>query len=169
MPPVTGTEAGSAVTVSVADITGHWGHDLAGVLYATEELTDLGTGAVGGFWTVVEQAQDYSATEVLRAPGIDGEGRFPYVASEALLVEPGTYTLVLWMDTSLGSFDRWIPVNTDGMGLLGCRHVFEVSDESVEVSLTPRLHSNGWTTDCSSGVTLDGVDPGRAVDPGFDE
>lgn len=169
MPPVTGTEAGSTVTVSVADITGHLGHDLAGVLYADDDLTDLGVGALGGFWAVVEHAQDYSATEVLRTPGVNGEGRFPYVASEALIVEPGMYTLVLWMDTSLGSFDRWIPINTDGMGLVGCRHVFEVSEESVEVTLTPTLLPDGWTTDCTTGVTVVGVDPARAVDPRFDE
>jgi len=169
MPPVIGTVAGSTVTVSVVGITGHWGHELAGVLYANDDLTDLGAGAVGGFWAVVEQAQDYSATEILRTPGVDGEGRFPYVASEALIVEPGIYTLVLWMDTSLGSFNRWVPINTDGMGLLGCRHVFEVSDESVEVSLRPTLHPDGWTTDCTSGLTRHGVDPAQAVDPRLDE
>ena len=169
MPPVTGTEAGSTVTVSVAGITGNWGRDLAGVVYATDDLTDLGADAVGGFWVVVDQAKDYATAAVVRKPGIDGQGRFPYVVSDALTVDPGVYTLVLWMDTSLGSFNRWVPVNTDGMGLFGCRHVFEVSDDSVDINLTPTVVPDGWTTDCTSGETLSAVDPARAVDPRLDE
>ncbi len=156
------------LSVEVSGVSGHVGDDLAGVLYEGSELPDLDRDAIGGFWSVVT-TNDYTTTEVLREPGIVGEGRFPYVSSEALTVEPGTYTLVLWVDTSLGEVSRWVPLNTDGRGLFGCQYVFEVGDDTeTSISISPTFYPNGWNTNCTTGATIPGTDTDAPVNPNPD-
>jgi hypothetical protein len=92
---------------------------------------------------------DFTLTEVLRTPRDDGDGRFPLVLDEALVVAPGTYTLVLWTDVQLGAATRWVPINTDGQGLMGCQLIFEVgADAQTQVTVSPALQPDGWNADC---------------------
>lgn len=162
---------GQTVGVTVSGVSGHDGDDLAGVLYAGGELTDLDRDALGGFWWVVSSGVDATTTEVVRQPGDVDVGRFPFVSSEALKVEPGTYTLVLWVDDALNPVSRWVPINTDGRGLFGCHVVFEVGDDArTDVTIAADLQPDGWSINCtatSSGVALvdggiQGVPTGRS-------
>ncbi len=144
------TGDGQTVSVSVSGVSGHAGDDLAGVLYEGGVSADLDGDAVGGFWLVVE-GDDFTATEVVREPGAVGVGRFPFVSDEALTVEPGMYTLVLWVDDALGSVRRWVPINTDGMGLFGCQVVFEVGDDAqTDVAVAANLEPDGWNAACTN-------------------
>lgn len=158
---VTGTEVAPSVTstapavsnqtvgVTVSGVSGHGGHELAGVLYAGE-LSDLDREALGGFWAVIE-SDDYTTTVVVRRPGVPGVGPFPFVSAEALTVELGTYTLVIWVDVGLGAASRWVPINTDGQGLFGCQAVFEVgSDNQTDVVVAANLEPDGWNIDCAA-------------------
>ena len=150
VPPVVGVGDGQAVSVTVSGVSGHAGDELAGVLYEGGELTDLDRDALGGFWSVVS-SDDFTTTEVVREPGIAGVGRFPFVADEALTVAPGRYTLVLWVDLGLGGMSRWVPINTDGMGLFGCQVVFEVGDDAqTDVVVSANLEPDGWNTNCTT-------------------
>ena len=49
----------------MSGVSGFAGHELAGVLYAGGELTDLDRDALGGFWSVVTH-DDFATTEVVR-------------------------------------------------------------------------------------------------------
>jgi hypothetical protein len=120
------------------------------VLYEGGVLTDLDADALGGFWTVVE-GDDFTATEVVREPGDVGVGRFPFVSDEALTVEPGMYTLVLWVDEGLSPVSRWVPINSDGRGLYGCHAVIEVGDDAqTDVVVAANLQPDGWNVACTS-------------------
>jgi len=165
---------GQTVNVTVSGVSGRAGDEFAGVLYEGGELTDLDGDAVGGFWTVVE-SDDFTTTEVVREPGEVGVGRFPFVSDEALTVEPGTYTLVLWVDEGLNPVNRWVPINTytdgdvliEGTDLFGCHTVFEVGDDAqTDVAVEAGLHHNGWNVDCATGVAIPGTDAAAAVAPG---
>ncbi len=161
---VPGVGDGRTVRVMVSDVSGHSGDDLAGVLYEGE-VTDLDRDAVGGFWVVVS-GDDFTTTEVVREPGVEGVGRFPYVSDEALVVEPGTYTLVVWVDDGLGQVSRWVPVNTDGRGLFGCHVVFEVGDAAqTDIAVSANLEPDGWNIDCATGVAIPGTVSADPVTP----
>ncbi|MGI9529530.1 MAG: hypothetical protein ACR2NG_07460 [Acidimicrobiia bacterium] len=171
MPSVTGLTDGAVVRVDLTNVTGRDGHDLAGVLYEGGELLDLDREAKGGFWSVI-RADNYSTGAFVREPGNvdDPADRFPYVSREALVVEPGAYTLVLWVDRSLGGVERWVPINTDGVGLLGCQYVFEVGDDGgANIELSPTFYPNGWNTDCITGTVVPGTDAEAAVNPTLDD
>jgi len=160
---------GQTVSVTVTDVTDYPGYELAGVLYADDELTDLDSDALGGFWSVVD-GNDFTTTEVVREPGTPGMGPFPHVTDEALTVAPGTYTLVVWVDVGLGGLNRWVPVNSDGMGLYGCQIVFEVGgDAQTNVAVPANFVSNGWNTDCTTGAAIPGTDAAAAVAPPMDD
>jgi len=119
------------------------------VLYAGDELPDLDRDALGGFWVVVD-GSDFTTTEVVREPGALGEGRFSYISEQALTVAPGTYTLVVWVNFGLSPVSRWVPLNSDGMGLYGCQVVFEVGDDTpTEIAVTANLVPDGWDTSCT--------------------
>jgi hypothetical protein len=165
VPPGVGVGDSQTVNVTVSDVSGYANYELAGVLYPGGDLTDLDRDALGGFWSVVE-GDPFTTTEVVREPGAVGEGRFPFVSDQALTVVPGTYTLVVWVDTGLGGVSRWVPVNSDGMGLYGCQAVFEVADDAqTDVVITANLVPNGWNTDCTTGVAIPGTDADAAVAP----
>ena len=141
------------VEVTVSGLSGHLGDDLAGVLYAGP-VTGLDGDALGGFWSVVSE-EVFTTTEVVRTPAPVGVGRFPFVSDEALVVEPGPYTLVVWVDTALNTADRWVPINTDGQGLYGCQAVFEVAGDGVtDVVVPANLQPDGWNVDCTTGAMV---------------
>jgi hypothetical protein len=169
MDPVTGPDAGRSVGVTVSGVADHAGHELAGVLYAGGELLDLDADALGGFWAVVD-GDDFTTTEVIRTPSADLVGRFPYVTDEALSVEPGTYTLVVWVDHGLGGFERRVPVNSDGRGLFGCHHTFDVgTDSRTAITVPANLRPDGWNVDCVTGAVTPGTDAAAAVAPPDDD
>ncbi|MEA1902737.1 MAG: hypothetical protein U9N56_04345 [Actinomycetota bacterium] len=162
MPPVTGLSAGQTVEVTVSELAGRSGQHLAGVLYEGE-LTDLDDEAVGGFWSVIPD--DEATTEVMREPAELYEGVFPFVSADAATLTPGTYTLVLWLDNGLSPVSRWVPVNSDGMGLYGCHVVFDINDaDQTKVDITPTLQPDGWNTNCNTGQTIPGTNT-NAVHP----
>ncbi len=162
-PSVVDGGMGPTVEVVVSGVSAGVGGHLAGVLYEGE-LAGLDGEAVGGFWSLVGgEASDI--TEVVRSPAAMGDGLFPFVSSEAALVENGTYTLVLWVDTALNPVSRWVPINTDGMGLQGCHVVFEVDDaEQTRVEVSPTFQPDGWNIDCTTGQVIPGTDT-SAVSP----
>jgi len=163
--PVSGVGDGQTVSVTVSGVVGHTGDHLAGILYEGDQLTDLGDEALGGFWSTL-LSNDATTTEVVREPADDGVGRFPFVSDEALMVEPGTYTLVIWVDDGLGPVTRWVPINTDGMGLYGCQTVFEVTnDNQTDIAITPTLQPDGWNTNCATGVAIPYTDSADPVTP----
>ncbi len=165
MDPVTGLDAGRSVRVTVSGVTDHAGHELAGVLYAGGELLDLDDDALGGFWAAID-GDDFTTTEVIRAPSADLVGRFPFVSDEAVTVDPGTYTLVVWVDHGLGGFERWVPVNSDGRGLFGCHYSFDVGTESqTAITVPANLRPDGWNVDCVTGAVTPGTDAAAAVAP----
>ena len=165
MPPVVGVGDGQTVRVTVSRVSGHGGDELAGVLYGGGELTDLDADAVGGFWSVVS-GDDFTATEVVREPGVVGVGRFPFVSDEALTVTPGVYTLVVWVDDGLGPVSRWVPINTDNRGLFGCQVVFEVGDDAqTEVVVAAELQPDGWNINCTTGLAIPGTVSADPVTP----
>lgn len=158
---------GRTVEVVVSGVSGHDGGELAGVVYAGDALPDLDRDALGGFWAVVD-GDPFAVTEVVRSPGDDADlvGRFPYVSDEAMVVEPGIYTLVLWTDLGLSPVSRWVPVNSDGQGLFGCHVTFEVGDETqTAVAVSATLHPDGWNVDCETGQVIPGTDASAAVAP----
>ena len=163
--PIAPAPQQQTVAVTVEGVSGYAGQALAGVLYAGGELTDLDRDALGGFWSVVA-GDDFTTTEMVRRPGDMGAGRFPYVSDAALTLEPGTYTLVLWVDYGLSPTSRWVPVNSDGAGLFGCHTVFDVAgDAQTDVTVTANLHPDGWNVDCTTGVAIPGTDAAAAVAP----
>ena len=165
VPQTLDTGDGQTVSVTVSGVSGHTGHDLAGVLYEGGELTDLDRDVVGGFWSVIS-GDDFTTTEVVREPGELGVGLFPFVSAEALTAEPGTYTLVVWVDTALNPVDRRVPINTDGQGLLGCQVVFEVGDDAqTDVFVSAGLQPDGWNINCTTGLAIPGTDSTDAVTP----
>lgn len=153
------------VTVSVTGVVDHLGHDLAGVLYEGGQLTDLDADALGGFWAAID-TDDFTATETVRTPATDQTRRFPFVTDTALTVDPGTYTLVVWVDHSLAGFERWVPVNTDGRGLYGCHTTIDVgTEENTTLTVPANLRPDGWNVDCTTGVATPGTDAATAVAP----
>lgn len=168
MPPVSGVGDGQTVSVTVSGVSGRTGHDLAGVLYEGGELIDLDRDPLGGFWSVITD-DDFTTTEVMRQPGEVGMGRFPFITDEALAVEPGTYTLVIWVDHALNPVTRWVPINTDGQGLYGCHVAFEVgNDTKTDVDVPANLHPDGWNTNCTTGATIPRTNAASAVTPSED-
>jgi hypothetical protein len=100
---------------------------------------------------------------VVREPGDAGFGRFPFVSDAALTVEPGLYTLVVWVDFGLGPVSRWVPLNSDGSGLFGCQTVFKVAgDAQTDVAVAANLEPDGWNVDCATGVAIPGTDAAAA-------
>ena len=173
MDPVTGLGGGPSLSVTVSGVSGRLGDEFAGVLYEGGDLSNLDRDALGGFWAVISSG-DHSLTEVVRRPGEFNRGRFPYVSDEALVVEPGTYTLVLWVDETLSPVSRWVPLNSyvpgdpllDGTDLYGCHMVFDVGDDTLtDVTVPANLHHNGWNVDCVTGATTPGTDAASAVSP----
>ena len=173
MDPVTGLDAGPSLSVTVSSVSGRMGDEFAAVLYDGGDLSDLDREALGGFWAVIS-SDDQSLTEVVRSPGAFGAGRFPYVSDAALTVEPGTYTLVLWVDETLTPVSRWVPINSwvpgdpliEGMDLHGCHMVVDVDDDSLtEVEVPANLHHNGWNVDCVTGMAIPGTDAAAEVSP----
>jgi hypothetical protein len=123
------TAANGTVTVSVtvSGIESAVGNQLAGVLFRGPAATDPDRNGVGGFAATVD-ADPFSTTEQVRQPNPDPDqvGPFPFVSENLLLVEPGTYTLVLWLAPELGPYSRWVPAGTPG--LAGCETTFVVGD-----------------------------------------
>lgn len=164
MPPVTGVGEGQTIQVTLSGLSGHAGDELGVVLYEGGNLTDLNRAVVGGFGSRVT-SDEYTTTEVMRQPGSLGIGRYPFVTAEALTVEPGEYTLVVWVDTGL-PVDLWVPYNTDGLGLFGCQMAFEVGDDpQTNVALTADLHPNGWNIKCDTGQALPGTNSDDGIAP----
>ncbi|MDH3730716.1 MAG: hypothetical protein OES13_06295 [Acidimicrobiia bacterium] len=154
---------GQTVGVTISGLAGHAQHDLAGVLYEGDGLTDLDREAVGGFWVGVAD-DDFTTTQLVRQPGGIGVGPFPYVTDEVLAVEPGVYTLIVWADYALNPVSRWVPLNTDNSGLIGCQHVFEVGEDALtEVAVAGDLSPDGWDVACTAGSLRDGDSPDVAT------
>ena len=76
VPPVVGVGDGQTVSVTVSDVSGYAGDELAGVLYAGGELTDLDRDALGGFWSVVDSG-DFTTTEAVLGTRRTGHGNVP--------------------------------------------------------------------------------------------
>lgn len=139
------------VSVTVSGIESAVGNQLAGVLFRGPEAIYPDRNGLGGFVATVD-ADPFSTTEQVRRPNPDPDavGPFPGVSEDPLLVEPGTYTLVLWLAPDLGPYSRWVPAATGG--LAGCETTFVVGDGTtfeIEVHGMPSPgggHANPCTT-----------------------
>jgi hypothetical protein len=155
-----GTTNGRTVSVTISGLEGLGGQALAGVLYEGDDLSlsvnpwnqtaESQQEAEGGFDLTIG-SDDFTTTQLVRQPAGGQVGPFPYVTADAVTVEPGVYTLVLWADYGLSPISRWVPVNSDGQGLTGCQHVFEVgADDPTEVLVGGELSPDGWDVACTA-------------------
>ena len=83
--------------------------------------------------------------ETTRIPMSGGVGVSPFASDEALTLTPGMYTFVIWIDFDLGPVTRWVPINTDGMGLYGCQTTIEIGNDQHHNHTNPptrRLDTN---------------------------
>lgn len=129
------------VTITIGGLEGATDHYLAGVLYSGGGPVDPDERVVGGVATVVTSdpftadlelkvgndefpdAQDDCAAGKTSVPS--NCILFPYLTDEPQMVDPGTYTLQLWLSpTTIGPYSRWVP--GDQAGLIGCVTTFEV-------------------------------------------
>ena len=139
-----------AVTITISGLEGATDHYLAGVLYSGRTV-DPDERVVGGVATVVTSdpftadlelkvgndefpdAQDDSAAEKTSVPS--DCILFPYLTDEQQLVDPGTYTLQLWLSpTTIGPYSRWVPGQQ--AGLVGCVTTFDVGATGGGVTVT---------------------------------
>lgn len=125
-----------AVEVTVQDLEGLEGGQVAGVLYQGEGLEMPDTRVIGGFGVSID-ADPFSTTEWVRVgqdSTSESSGLFPYVTDDILSVEPGSYTLMLWAaDSAIGPYSRWVPGGPDS--LIGCSTIFE-AEEGQSASVT---------------------------------
>jgi hypothetical protein len=147
----TPSTAQQTVTVTVKGLGGLGGGDLAGVLSHDPDGT-----VVGGFAAKVVE-ENFTTTEMIMRPGDPeasesadlGGNLWPHVTDEVALVEPGVYTLMMWADTGLEGYSRWVPANSDGAGLTGCVYSFEVSEhQSAHVVLDGDFAGLGYVGIC---------------------
>ena len=132
--------ATSTVTVTVTNVVDAIGYDLAGVLSEGDQ-PDLRT-VVGGFGADVD-ADPFSTTQAVRAPqpgewpeDFDIDADWPYVTDEPVMLEPGTYTLQLWLgEPPLCCYtDPFLPGGSPSLS--GCTTVFTVKeDEQVNITV----------------------------------
>lgn len=145
------------VSVTVSGVEDAEGWQLAGVLYDGVDMHDPDNRAIGGFAARVD-SDPFSTTHLVRQPGDVGEGPFPYVGEDPLIVEPGTYTMMVWLGRELGPYSRWVPASSEG--LVGCEALVEVKEgRAATVTVT------GGFGDVSEGnprCAL-GPDPGDAT------
>ena len=157
--PETGVPVGS-IEVTVEGIEGRSGGQLAGVLFEGEGTLDPDERAIGGFAVMVD-SDPFTATElvrtlVVRTPRARGsgpeKGLFPDVTEEILVAEPGTYTVMLWLDDiTIGYYSRWVPAM--GHNLEGCEVVFEVEEgQGAALTVTGGFAdvSNWWGKRCTT-------------------
>lgn len=150
--PIEEAVGASVVDVRIVGVRGYAGGDLAVVV--AREVDGL---VVGGFATRVE-SDEFTTTQTVREPReteVMG-GPWPSVTEESALLAPGAYVLMLWLDTGLDGYTRWLPVNTDGQGLAGCIHRFEVADRATtEVVISGDVTSSGYLGVCTGPAPHD--------------
>jgi hypothetical protein len=138
----------SVVEVAVEGVEGALGWQLSGVLYPGRHFPDSAPDAVGGFAAEVV-SDPFSTTSYVSQPGELGEGPFPYVSSKVLAVDPGTYTLMVYLDDELRPYGGMLPAAS--AELVGCRSLVEVQAERV----TTVTVSGGFSKDLLSPCVLD--------------
>ena len=139
------------VTITISGLEGAMGHYLAGVLYSGGGVIDPDGRVLGGVATVVT-SDPFTADLDVRvgdegfpdAQDDCGAGKtsvpsdcilFPYLTDDPQKVDPGTYTLQLWLrPTTIGPYSRWVP--SQQPGLIGCVTTFEVGATSGGVTVT---------------------------------
>jgi hypothetical protein len=148
--------AAGTVIVTVTGIEESVGHDVAAVMYDGLWTDNPGVlGMVGGFGVVVD-ADPFAVTQTIASPASDQndvDTQFPGVSDEPLIVEPGQYTIMIWIDEELGPYSRWVPADSPGLG--GCRvdvTVEEGRSTSVTVDGIPdwTLASAASTSECAT-------------------
>ncbi len=143
------------VTVSVTGVEDAEGWQLAGFLYTGVEVSDPDAPALGGFAARVG-SDPFSTTRLVRQPADAGKGPFPYLGHDVLTVQPGTYTLVVWLGSKLIPYRRQVPV--DRVGLIGCRTLVEVQGRK-----TTTVTVTGGFGDVSEGSPHCTLGPGDAT------
>jgi hypothetical protein len=118
-PDTTATASGTpspaapgTVTVEVTGVECADGGGLAGLLYRRDTVTDPDANVIGGFGVAVT-GDPFSTSQVVRQPGPDFVGTFPFVTDQPLIVKAGTYAVMLWVsDEKLRPYSRWVPAST---------------------------------------------------------
>ncbi len=153
--PTTSAAPGATVTVTISGVRGATNNHIAGVLYKGPETVNPDVNAFAGFAVTVD-ADPFSTKQVVRV-GLPDWGHppgrevpFPFVTDRAAAVQPGTYTLALWMAPQpLEPYSHWVPIfATD---LAGCAATFDVHarDAIVTVTEIPRITANFPLPPCS--------------------
>lgn len=141
------------VTVVLSGIQGEQGSHLAGVLFRAD---GTGWNAVGGFSVLID-SDPFSTTQVVHRgyrgwPDPSLGLAFPYVVDEVASVEPGTYTLDLWLARKLSPYGRWLPAASPGLKNCRIRVVIHQGQGAVVGLIDPALHDPRWTgTNCRTG------------------
>jgi len=138
--PTEFVQASPTVAVTVTGLQGRDGWEVAGVLFPGGYEESWWAEAVGGFW-VRATGDDFSTTQIVRR-GIDPEQEslvglpFPFVTDQAASAGPGLYTLMVWADTDLIPYNRWVPGVGEGFHLRGCYLEFEVTEGEQQTRVT---------------------------------
>ena len=150
---------GGSIEVTVEGIEGRSGGQLAGVLFDGEGTLYPDSRAIGGFAVRVD-SDPFTATELVRTPvqrpdertrgGLTSERPlFPDVTEEVLVVEPGTYTVMLWLDDiTIGFYSRWVPAM--GRNLDGCEVVFQVEEGQAAALTVTGGFGDSWGKRCTT-------------------
>ena len=142
---------GGMVMIYVKGVEAPFSSELAGVLYPGRGGNWAGArpgSGIGGFGVVVNTDGEFSTNQYVYAP--DPKWRkatdpFPHVSGDyPLVVEPGTYTLSLWLHYRLDTFfdgpwgvpDPFLSETTGGRILGYCATTFAVDDQGALVTVT---------------------------------
>ncbi|MFW2332284.1 hypothetical protein [Ilumatobacter sp.] len=141
----------SVVDVTVVGVAGYSGGELAGIV--AREADGL---VVGGFATRIDGDPFATTQRVLRPADPDQDAvSWPNLSDEAADIPPGGYVLSLWSDTGLSGATRWVPMNSDGIGLAGCVERFTVGEAEVtEIVVGGDARSSGASGLCVPAIVL---------------
>jgi hypothetical protein len=76
---------------------------------------------------------------------------FPYVTDEPLTVQPGTYTLVVYLSRErLSPYSRWVPGGAFGAftELWGCQKTFTIDQRDITITVTDVPLMDGSVYSC---------------------
>jgi len=122
VPPTAAPEG--TVTVTVSGLEDAAGKQLVGFLFEGPATMSYREG-IGVFGIDID-TDAFSTSQVMRRPDEYFGKPFPYVSDDILTVQPGTYTIHLWLAPALSPYNRWVPADTED--LTGCIVGFDVEE-----------------------------------------
>ena len=108
------------VQVTLEGIEGVNGWDLAGLLYGTTAYNDI----VGGFITTADSDPFTTTQAITPTPLFSNEPR----SEEAVVLEPGTYYLMLFAGPDLVGSNEWYPVGRQDTSVEACSIALQIEE-----------------------------------------